>query len=167
MEGFPGAVVVVSHDRAFLERVVTDVVVLDGTGVVARRPGGYAAWEAERRAARRRKGGGVALSEAGALPGSSDADRAPVAERVSASSSGRSPSTIRHQMRAAERDMAAAQLEHDRLSAAVADPAIDHVARARFGDELSTIVERLSRAEEAWLTLASEAETRGLDVSGP
>jgi len=174
LEGFPGAVVVVSHDRAFLERVVTDVVVLDGTGVVARRPGGYAAWEAERRAARRRKGGGVALSAAGAPGPASEAGRSGADEPssgraaavpVSPGSSGRSPSTIRHNLRAAERDMAAAQFEHDRLSAALTDPAIDHVARARFGDELAIVVERLSHAEEAWLALASEAEGRGLDVS--
>ncbi|MCZ7630186.1 MAG: ATP-binding cassette domain-containing protein [Microthrixaceae bacterium] len=49
LEGFAGAVVAVSHDRAFLERVVTDVVVLHDRRV-ARRPGGYAAYEAQRRA---------------------------------------------------------------------------------------------------------------------
>ena len=52
LDDWPGALVVVSHDRAFLERTVTDVVVVDGTGRVGRRPGGYAAWEDERRAAR-------------------------------------------------------------------------------------------------------------------
>ncbi len=60
LDDWPGALVVVSHDRAFLERTVADVIVLDGTGQVGRRPGGYAAWEAERRARRsaRANGGG-------------------------------------------------------------------------------------------------------------
>ena len=52
LDDWPGALVVVSHDRAFLERTVADVIVLDGTGAAGRRPGGYAAWEAERRARR-------------------------------------------------------------------------------------------------------------------
>ena len=53
LDDWPGALIVVSHDRAFLERTVADVVVFDGTGRVGRRPGGYAAWEEERRARRR------------------------------------------------------------------------------------------------------------------
>src|SRR5207342_3151592 len=52
LDEWPGALVVVSHDRAFLERTVADVIVLDGVGTAARRPGGYAAYEDERRAAR-------------------------------------------------------------------------------------------------------------------
>ena len=36
LDDWPGALVVVSHDRAFLERTVTDVMVIDGE----RRPGG-------------------------------------------------------------------------------------------------------------------------------
>jgi ABC transport system ATP-binding/permease protein len=52
LEEWPGALVVVSHDRAFLERSVDDVVVLDGAGGAGRRPGGYAAWEDERRRGR-------------------------------------------------------------------------------------------------------------------
>ena len=53
LDDWPGALVVVSHDRAFLERTVTDVVVVDGSGGAGRRPGGYAAWEDDRRARRR------------------------------------------------------------------------------------------------------------------
>ena len=51
LDDWPGALVVVSHDRAFLERTVADVVVIDGAGRAGRRPGGYAAWEDERRSA--------------------------------------------------------------------------------------------------------------------
>ncbi|HEY8545875.1 MAG TPA: ABC-F family ATP-binding cassette domain-containing protein, partial [Acidimicrobiales bacterium] len=45
LESWPGALVVVSHDRAFLERTVEDVIVLDGHGHAGRIPGGYAAYE--------------------------------------------------------------------------------------------------------------------------
>ena len=56
LDDWPGALVVVSHDRAFLERTVTDVLVMDGDTSPARRPGGYAAWEEHRRARRRAAG---------------------------------------------------------------------------------------------------------------
>ena len=52
LDEWPGAVVVVSHDRAFLERTVTDVVVLDERTPGRRLPGGYARWEDARRASR-------------------------------------------------------------------------------------------------------------------
>ncbi|MGB3409704.1 MAG: ABC-F family ATP-binding cassette domain-containing protein [Microthrixaceae bacterium] len=61
LEDWPGALVVVSHDRAFLERTVTDVVILDGAGTAARRPGGYAAYEEQRR----RLSGGRKVSATG------------------------------------------------------------------------------------------------------
>ena len=55
LDDWPGALVVVSHDRAFLERTVADVIVADGAGTAARRPGGYAAYEDERHAVRSRR----------------------------------------------------------------------------------------------------------------
>ena len=54
LDAWPGTLVVVSHDRAFLERTVEDVVVLDGRGHAGKVPGGYAAYESHWRAARRR-----------------------------------------------------------------------------------------------------------------
>ena len=52
LETWPGAVVVVSHDRALLERTVTDVLVIDEDHPGRRLPGGYARWEEDRRARR-------------------------------------------------------------------------------------------------------------------
>jgi len=53
LDEWPGALVVVSHDRAFLERTVADVIVLEpvlGRTLLYR--GGFDAWQAERAAAR-------------------------------------------------------------------------------------------------------------------
>ena len=66
LEDWPGALVVVSHDRAFLERTVTDVIVIDHEHPGRRVPGGYAAWEAARRA--RRGAGRAAPSLASPSP---------------------------------------------------------------------------------------------------
>ena len=49
LEDWPGAAVLVSHDRTFLDRTVDDVVVLDGRGGAGRWPGGYASWLEHRR----------------------------------------------------------------------------------------------------------------------
>ncbi len=161
LESWPGALVVVSHDRAFLERVVADVIVLDGTGTVGRRPGGYASWEEQRRAERRRSGGSMTLSDvSGATPKPPPGAR-PQPEVTSRATS---PSTLRHRLRASERAMAAAQERRDALVSELAS-VDDHARLAELGNELASAVDELSTAEEAWLTIAAEVEERGLEVS--
>lgn len=170
LEEWPGALVVVSHDRAFLERTVADVIVLDGAGTASRRPGGYAAYEDERRAAR---GSGRRLSATGAsnpATGASDgADSAAGAgessgEGVSAAKPQRSASTVRHQLTKAEKALAAAQKRaavlNDQLVAAAESG--DHVALASLGTELESAEQFVASKEEAWLELAGEAEDLGL-----
>ena len=44
--GFEGTVLLVSHDRDFMDNVVTSLMVLDGTGSVKEYVGGYSDWEA-------------------------------------------------------------------------------------------------------------------------
>lgn len=41
---FAGTVIVISHDREFLDNVATDTVFLDGSGRVAEFVGGYTDW---------------------------------------------------------------------------------------------------------------------------
>jgi ABC transport system ATP-binding/permease protein len=168
LDDWPGALVVVSHDRAFLERTVADVIVLDGAGTAGRRPGGYAAYEQERREAR---GSGRRVSATGgstpavgavaAVPG-----RATVASAGASGAAAKSPSTIRHQLKHAEKDLAAAQRRHAALSEELvgASAAGDHVRLAELGSSLAEAAAAMDRAEEAWLELASEAEERGLKV---
>jgi ABC transport system ATP-binding/permease protein len=48
---FPGTVLLVSHDRAFLDNVVTSVLVFEGDGQIEEYVGGYADWERQRDAA--------------------------------------------------------------------------------------------------------------------
>jgi ATP-binding cassette subfamily F protein uup len=150
LDDWPGALVVVSHDRAFLERTVTDVIVLDGAGGAARRPGGYAAWEEERRALRSARRAG---------PGRPAARSSVVRER---STSRENPTTVRHRLRHAERALAAAQRTCDRLVEELDGCGDDHVALADVGGRLGAAQVELRRAEESWLEVAAIAEELGL-----
>lgn len=47
---FDGTVLLVSHDRAFLDRVVTSTLVFEGEGMIAEYVGGYSDWVAQRKA---------------------------------------------------------------------------------------------------------------------
>lgn len=75
---FEGTVLIVSHDRDFLDKTVAITLGLDGTGRVDIVAGGYADWEAKRRKpiARKAKSGGTARPSptpaATAIPAASD-----------------------------------------------------------------------------------------------
>ena len=51
LQEFPGTLFLVSHDRAFLNNVVTSTMVLEGDGIIAEYPGGYDDWLSQRRPA--------------------------------------------------------------------------------------------------------------------
>jgi len=46
---FPGAVIVVSHDRFFIDKVATKLLVFEGEGVVTEVNGNWTTWQATRR----------------------------------------------------------------------------------------------------------------------
>ncbi len=158
LEDWPGSVVVVSHDRTFLDRTVNEVLALDGSGSARPVRGGYAGWLAERAAG----------------PAPTSATRAPAQKAVVAAArpvtapatkaGSRTPSTLRRLIGNAERDVAAATTERERIAAALADGDLEHTELARLGHDLASADARVAAAEEAWLALAAEAEAAGLTV---
>ncbi len=163
LDDWPGALLVVSHDRAFLERTVTDVLVLDGEGAAGRRPGGYASWEAERQARARTGGGRSAPSVA---PSGRGAPAAPTGKRGAAKPAagskpaGRSPSTLRNLIREADKELARLERQRTKLEAELvaAAGAVDHEALTRLGAALADVQVRQAAAEERWLELGTELE---------
>ena len=146
LEDWPGALVVVSHDRTFLERTTDRLVAVETDGTVAAVPGGVAGWVArvEQGDARR----------AGALP-----SRSPTgpSARDSAPGTGAGP-PIGRLLREAEKDMVRRQRQRDRITEALSG-AVGHVEMTRLGDELAAAQAALDEAEEHWLALAEEAES--------
>jgi ATP-binding cassette subfamily F protein uup len=160
LDEWPGALVVVSHDRAFLERTVEDVLVVDGAGGAARWAGGYASWEDERRATRRP--GSTRRADAPDRPGA-PAPAPAVSRAAPAPPPGgvvRSPSTVRHLVKDVERDLARIEKRRTALETQVAAAAAagDHEALARVGVELAEVAASLDRGEERWLELSDELE---------
>ncbi|MDA8295586.1 MAG: ABC-F family ATP-binding cassette domain-containing protein [Actinomycetota bacterium] len=145
-DDWPGALVVVSHDRTFLERTVERVCALRGDGTLAGVPGGVAGWLAEHEAPTP-----TPPSSGRANPGRA-AGRAPApAGRA------RSASTLSHQLRQLDKQVAALTRRRDALVAELAG-ASDHLELARIGTALSHAQAELDDAEERWLRLAEEAE---------
>ena len=150
LDDWPGALVVVSHDRAFLERTVTDVLVLDGHGGAGRVPGGMAAWDAQRRAA--------AGSRA---PGRSGSTTRP-ARPAATGEEGPTSSTLRRRLQDVDKELARLGRERAALEGRVADAAAagDHGALAELGSAIARLDAALADAEERWLDLGAQLEAR-------
>jgi ATP-binding cassette subfamily F protein uup len=143
LDDWPGALFVVSHDRAFLERTVEEAIALDGRGGATRVNGGYAAWEADRRA---RVAGNSPSRSAGSTTGP------PSTPKV------RSRSTVQRLVKVAEKEMAAGERERDRLAQALSGGGDDFQMLAQLGAELAAADATLAACEEKWLELAAELE---------
>jgi ATP-binding cassette subfamily F protein uup len=151
LDDWPGALVVVSHDRAFLERTVADVVVIDETHDVERLPGGYAAWEQGRRQAR--SAPGPTRSVVKPKP------RSPVPPAQSGAPKRRTSSTLNRLMREAEKELRRAERVRDRATEALAavDPA-DHQGLTAAGEAVAAAETAVAEVEERWLALGTELE---------
>jgi ATP-binding cassette subfamily F protein uup len=153
LDDYAGTVLLVSHDRAFLDRVVTMVVVLDGEGHAETLVGGWSDWDAARKA------------RADAVR----ADRKP---------QGKNPNTQVTPKRAAAklsyneaRALAELPGTMETLTAAIArheatlaDPALYTRDPKRFANitaELEKVRADLAAAEERWLELAEKEAALG------
>jgi ATP-binding cassette subfamily F protein uup len=143
LDDWPGSLVVASHDRAFLDRVVDHVLAIGPDHTVRRVPGGVEGW----------------LRERAAVVGSSGTV-GPVrpTRRSTPKRSGPSPSTIGRRLRETEQRMVKAQRRVDELTADL-DGVTDHGRLAELGAELATAQAELADLEAAWLDLAERAES--------
>ena len=147
LDDWPGIVVTVSHDRAFLDRVTDELLALDRTGGVRWIRGGVAAWLTQR-------------AEADAAPLPQMTSRAPAPTRARPSS-GRSPSTVRRDLTQAERTLATANAKRDELEQQMITTNA-HWELSKLGEQLAAAQAKVTAAEESWLALAAEAESLGL-----
>ncbi len=149
LEDWPGALVVASHDRTFLDRTTERLVALGPSTTPSPVAGGLAAWLASATATPARPASGrpepvrVASGRVRDAPGEAR----------------RSPSTLGRLLREADKDLAAAVRRRDALLATLAAER-DHRELARLGGELAGAESTLAEVEKRWLNLAEEAEDR-------
>jgi ATP-binding cassette subfamily F protein uup len=154
LESWPGSLVIVSHDRALLERTAEEALVLDGHGGAAHAPGGYAQYEEARR--RRAESPEPRSTPTRAAPSVGKASTSPASPPVPGEKKQRSPSTLRRLIGLAEAEMEKAAAERDGVLADLAAAGNDHVALARVAATLAAAEARVSAAEERWLELSEE-----------
>jgi len=155
LDDWPGAAVIVSHDRALLDRTCDDVIVFEPGRRPARYPGGAEAWVRERQGNRR---AGTARPRDAKVVGAAD----PLA-RV-ASGEARKPgkvraasaSTLRHRLRTIDREMQPLLTQRAELETRLGDG--DHRERQAAALAFADVVARLHVLEDQWLEVATDLE---------
>jgi ATP-binding cassette subfamily F protein uup len=157
LDGWAGSLVVVSHDRYFLERVTDHVVALLGDGKLSFLGGGIDEY-LERRAAQGRPVRPAAVSAAGSGAGAGSGTNA-------GSVAGQAPGAAARR-RAARKELQRLERQIDRLTARekeltdlLAAHASDYTRLVELGGRLRSAQAEKARLEEDWLRVAEEDET--------
>ncbi len=140
LDAWPGALVVASHDRYFLDRVCDDIFSIEPDGSLRHHPGGWAAYRRERTA-----------------PGR------PAAEPSRPRRRRRRRSTKLTYNDRRELDLLPERIAHleahrDRLLADLETHAADHAAATELGRRLDAVLADLDAAETRWLELTDLAD---------
>ena len=143
LDGWAGSLVVVSHDRYFLERVTDHVLALMGDGKLSFLAGGIEEY-LERRGAQVRTGAlAVFAPEAGARAGAGAA---------------RGRRSAKKELQRLERQIDRLGVREKELTEELAARASDYEALIELGAQLREVEAEKGRLEEEWLAVAEEAE---------
>ncbi|WP_341253549.1 ABC-F family ATP-binding cassette domain-containing protein [Euzebya pacifica] len=155
LDSWPGAMLVASHDRYFLDRVCDDLYAIRPDGTLRHQPGGWTAYREAQKA------------EAAALKAQRAAHEAAQREARSGDSSGSAGGnkpgklTYNDKREFGQLGVEIPRLEkrRDELHLRLADAADDYEKAQVLSEELTAVMTRLDEAEMRWLELAERSET--------
>ncbi|WP_412554386.1 ABC-F family ATP-binding cassette domain-containing protein [Shimia sp. MIT1388] len=151
LDDYDGTVLLVSHDRDFLDRVATTTIAMEGNGQAVTYAGGWSDYRAQRQEDAPKK-----------------ADKSkPKAEKVKAEKAAPASGlsfTEKHRLEALPGIMERLEAEIAKLEEFMADPELFTKEPVKFQKATEALVERqtaLQDAEEEWLLLEEKAESNG------
>jgi ATP-binding cassette subfamily F protein uup len=150
---YEGTLLLVSHDRAFIDNVVTSTLVFEPGGRIGEYVGGYSDWLRQRGA-----GAATAISARPVQPGgaSGAADRGPVASSPTGAKPRRLSYREQRELDAMVSSIQALEAEQGRLEAQLADPEgfrRDAVRAAEAARRLAALAGELETAYARWASL--------------
>ena len=148
---YKGTVLLISHDRDFLDRVVTSVIVPEGDGLWTEYPGGYKDMLVQR-------GADLARREAKSKPSApaTPAEAKIAAEPAPQAAKKRLSFKDKHALETLPGEIAGLEKKKTALSKMLDDPDLYARDRKRFADvseQLAEVEANLATAEERWLEL--------------
>ena len=150
LDAYDGTLLLVSHDRDFLDRLVTSVIALEGDGRIEEHAGGYSDYEARRRAAQTSR------------PTERTAKRSVASAPKPRQPTGKLSYKDARELDALPAEIARLETEAAALERALADPDLyerDPSAFAETAAKLEQARQSLAAAEDRWLTLEARRES--------
>src|SRR6056297_1763887 len=154
LDDYGGTVLLVSHDRDFLDRAATTTIAMEGDGRATVYAGGWSDYRAQR-------GSG---GSAGEMEKNSSKPTPKKAEPKQESKASKLSFTEAHRLEELPGQIERLEAEIAKLEELLADPELysrEPVKFRRATEALAARQKSLSEAEEEWLTLAGKAETAG------
>ncbi|HTA05111.1 MAG TPA: ABC-F family ATP-binding cassette domain-containing protein, partial [Solirubrobacteraceae bacterium] len=146
LDGWPGTLVIVSHDRYFVERVCDDVYALEGDGGIRHLPGGIEQYVEQRRAAEKHQ---------------------PPVARVDGMAPGAALRAARKETQRLERELGRLEGSIERLvgreaelTKQMAAAATDYTRLAELQSELGQLLVERDQLEASWLQTSELLESR-------
>ncbi|MEO0918815.1 MAG: ATP-binding cassette domain-containing protein, partial [Pseudomonadota bacterium] len=148
LDGYDGTVLLVSHDRDFLDRVAVTTIAMEGDGKATVYAGGWSDYQSQR---------------APVVPDQKAEKRkpTPVKPKPAAPAKSGLSFTEKHRLDALPAEIERLEAEKDKLQQLLADPELFTREPVKFRKASEALAERqakLDAAEEEWLTLAEKAE---------
>ena len=150
LDTYDGTVILVSHDRDFLDRVATTTIAMEGNGKATVYAGGWSDYQAQKPAAD--------TPEAKDKPAPKEAEKP--APKAQSKKTGLT-FTEKHRLEALPGIMDKLQAEIAKLEELMADPELFTKEPAKFQKATEALVQRqtaLAEAEDEWLALEEKAE---------
>jgi ABC transport system ATP-binding/permease protein len=142
LEGYPGCLVVVTHDRYFMDKLVEHVFVFEGEGKIKDFNGSYAEYRALKRSEEAEKRAAAPLASSVAQPAKS-------ATSLS--------NTERNELKKLEKEIAALEKKKAEIMDKFNSTGLDATTTSKLSTELGQVQDDLDVKEMRWLELAERA----------
>lgn len=148
---YQGCVMIVSHDRYFMDRLVDHLFVFEGGGFVRDFPGNYTQyriWLKEQETAKANGANGP--TKAATVEPAAPVAPAPPKKKMTFKE--------KHEFEKLEKEMPALEKEKEKLTAALSDETLNYDQITALADSLTKVTQTLEEMELRWLELSEMAE---------
>lgn len=142
LRGFGGCLIVVSHDRYFMDKMVDHLFVFEGSGVIKDILGNYSEYRKERLAEDRKE----KREEKGAKP--------EVPKREKQEEKRKLTYKEQQEFSALEGELEQLENEKSELTAVLSDPEVSSEELIKAGERLSVVVQEIENKTDRWLELS-------------
>ncbi len=151
LSDFPGCLLIVSHDRYFMDRLVDHLFVFEGDGVVRDYPGNYSNYRIEERAKEKMKN---APQKAEATPAPKATATPVAAAPVAAPDKKKFSFKDKREYDGLEKDIARLEAEKTTITEKMMDPNQNYDSIQQLSNRIMAITQQLEEKELRWLELS-------------